>query len=162
MPETNRPRDEWRAEIREANAAARSAGWRTAIWVVAVVAFLGLLAGGIWAIRVATSGPRGAGDVVRKTNDANNRIFAQQHFQDLYNQLLAYDQQLDQAAADKKQYPDDRTYAVNYSGLVKQCIDARNQYNADANKVTQAKWRDADLPYQIDATNPVSDCKEQK
>ena len=139
---------------------ARGASWRVALWVLGVVVFAGLITAGIWAVKVATSDVRGTGDTVSKVNSRDNRIFAQEHFFTLYNALLAYDQQLDQAAADKAEHPGDQFYATNYSGMVKTCIDARNQYNADANKVTQAKWRDASLPFQIDETDPKTDCKE--
>jgi len=139
---------------------ARGASWRIALWVVGVLVLAGLITGGIWVVKVSTSDLRGAGDTVAKVNSRDNRIFAQEHFFTLYNQLLAYDQQLDQAAADKAEHPGDQYYATNYSGMVKICIDARNQYNADANKVTQAKWRDATLPFQIDQLDPKTDCHE--
>lgn len=138
----------------------RGASWRIGLWVVGIVAFAGVLSAGIWAVRVATSDVRGAGDQAQKVNSANNRIFAQEHFFTLYNNLLAYDQQLDQAAADKAEHPGDTYLATNYSGLVKTCIDARNQYNGDANKVTQSRWRDPQLPFQIDQFDPKTDCRE--
>jgi hypothetical protein len=129
-------------------------------WICIVIAVTAAIGGVIWAVQVAASGVKGAGDVRRQTNSGTNRIAAQEHFEALYGQIKAYDQQLDQAAADKKDNPGDRYFAVNYSGLVKQCLDARNQYNADANKVTQSKWLTSDLPYQIDPTSPDTDCKE--
>lgn len=138
----------------------RGGSWRLGLWILAGVVFVGLISAGIWAVKVATSDVRGAGDQAAKVNSANNRIFAQEHFFTLYNQLLAYDQQLDQAAKDKAEHPGDAYFATNYSGLVKVCIDARNQYNADANKVTQAKWRDPALPFQISALDSKTDCKE--
>lgn len=117
---------------------------------------------GIWGLTVALSGPVGAGEQEKKINSRDNRIFAQEHFPELYNIILAYDQQLDQAAADKLQHPNDSFFITNYSGLVKQCIDARNQYNADADKVTQERWRDEKFPYHIDQFDPRTDCKENK
>jgi hypothetical protein len=137
----------------------RGATWRVGLWIIGVVVFAGVLSAAIWAVNVATADVRGAGGQIQKVNDANNRIFAQEHFQTLYHALLAYDQQLDQAAADKAEHPGDTYFATNYSGLVKTCIDARNQYDADANKVTQAKWRDTALPYQVDPNDPKTDCK---
>jgi hypothetical protein len=156
----NLDRNQYRQDLRDANWVARRTAPSAILWVIGIIAILGLIGGGIWGFKVLTSDVRGAGDVVRKTNDANNRIFAQQHFQEIYNEIKAYDQQLDQAAADKAANPGDRYYAINYSGLVKQCIDARAQYDADANKVTQARWRDPELPQQIDITDPTTDCKE--
>lgn len=134
--------------------------WRLGAWIVGILVFGLVLTGGIWALKVATSGVKGAGDTVARVNSVDNRIGAQENFETLYNQIVAYDQQLDQAAQDKADHPGDAFFATNYSGLVKTCIDARNQYNGDANKITQAKWRDASLPYQIDATDPKTDCKE--
>ncbi len=123
---------------------------------------IALVGVGVWAFKVVTSDVKGAGDVAIKKNSANNRIFAQENFQTLYNQILAYDQQLDQAAKDKAEHPGDAFFATNYSGLVKTCIDARGQYNANASKITQAKWRDTTLPYEIDGTDPKTDCKEKE
>lgn len=154
-------RDQYRQDLRDANWAARRGALSILGWIVVVIVVVAVIGGVIWAVRVAMSGVKGAGDVTRKTNSGENRIAAQEHFEALYGQIKAYDQQLDQAAADKKANPGDRFFATNYSGLVKQCIDARTQYNADANKVTQAKWLSSDLPYQIDASNPATDCKEQ-
>lgn len=146
-------RNQFRQDLRDVNYALA--------WVLIVIVVAVAISVGIWALKVATSGVKGAGDTQRKVNSANNRIAAQEHFEALLGQVKAYDQQLDQAAADKKANPGDRYFAVNYSGLVKQCIDARNQYNADANKITQAKWLSSDLPYQINPTAPETDCKEQ-
>lgn len=159
---SSRDRDDYRVDIRNGNRVARSMGWRIAVWVVAIVVFAGALSAGVWAFNVATSGTKGAGDATRQINSGTNRIGAQEHFQTLLNQVKAYDQQLDQAAADKKDHPGSDFWDTNYAGLVKTCIDARNLYNGDANKVTQAKWRDPELPYQIDATDPQYDCKETK
>lgn len=154
-------RDQYRQDIRDANYAARRGGMSALAWIVVVVVVFAVIGGVIWGVSVAFSGVKGAGDVRKQTNSGTNRIGAQEHFEALYGQIKAYDQQLDQAAADKRDNPGDRFFATNYSGLVKQCIDARNQYNADANKVTQAQWRDSSLPYQIDSTAPETDCKEQ-
>lgn len=153
-------KDPW-YESENPSRVARGASWRAGVWVIGIVAFALVLSGGIWALKVVTSDVKGAGDTTAKVNSADNRIFAQEHFFTLYNQILAYDQQLDQAAADKAEHPGDSFFATNYSGLVKTCIDARNQYNGDAFKVTQAKWRDPALPFQLDATaDPKTDCKE--
>lgn len=156
----NLNREQLRQDIRDANYAGRRTAPSLIAWILAAVALVILLVGGIWAIKVATSGPKGAGDQTRQVNSGTNRIGAQEQFESLFNEVKAYDQQLDQAAADKKANPGDRFFATNYSGLVKQCIDARNQYDAAANQVTKAKWRDPNLPYQIDATDPALDCKE--
>lgn len=153
------PREPW-YESSNPDRVARSAGWRIGVWVLAAVVFAGLVGVGIWGFKVATSGVKGAGDQTRIVNDGRNRIAAQESFEALYAQIQAYDRNLDQAAKDKAEHPADAFYATNYSGLVKTCNDAVGQYNADARKVSRAKWLSPDLPYEIDTNNPATDCKE--
>lgn len=138
----------------------RAAGWRIGVWIVVGVVFFGLIGVGIWGFQVATSDVKGAGDQTRIVNDGKNRIAAQESFEALYAQIKAYDRNLDQAAKDKAEHPGDPFYATNYSGLVKTCNDAVGQYNADARKVSRAKWLSPDLPYEIDTNDPTTDCKE--
>lgn len=139
---------------------ARGASWRLGAWIVGAVVFFGLIGVGIWGFRVATSEVKGAGDKAIIVNDGKNQIASQELFEALYQQIQVYDRNLDQAAADKAEHPNDTFFATNYSGLVKTCNDAVGQYNADAKKVSRAKWMSEDLPYQIDQTNPLFDCKE--
>lgn len=149
-------RNDWR----EVDSVSRSAGWRIFVWAVVAVVAVGAITAGVWWFKVATSGVRGEGDQTRIVNDGKNRIASQESFEALFQQIQAYDRNLDQAAADKAEHPSDGFYATNYSGLVKQCNDAVGQYNADARKVSRAKWLSNDLPYEIDSTNPLTDCKE--
>lgn len=139
---------------------ARGASWRIGVWVVVVIVVVGVIGGVVWGIRVATSDVRGRGDAVAKVNAADNRLFAQGNFHDLYNEVIAADQKLDQAAADVATHPGDSWWQSNYTGLLNHCIDTRNQYNADANKISQAKFRDEQLPYQLDPDDPRLNCKE--
>lgn len=149
-------RDEWKA----VDSASRSAGWRFGVWTLAIVLFFGALTAGIWWFKVATSDVRGAGDATQKINSGPNRIAAQETFEALFQQIQTYDRNLDQAAKDKAEHPGSEFYATNYSGLIKQCNDAVGQYNADARKVSRAKWLTEDLPFEIDLNNPLTDCKE--
>lgn len=139
---------------------ARAAGWRVALWILGIVLFVGAISGGVWAFKVATSDVKGAGDAQRKVNSGDNRIAAQESFEALYQQIQAYDRNLDQAAKDKAEHPGDPYFATNYSGLVKTCNDAVGQYNADARKLSRAKWLSTDLPFEIDGSDPKTDCKE--
>lgn len=153
------PREPW-YESDNPSRVVRGGSWRVALWIVGIVLFFGALSVGIWYFKVATSGVKGAGDQTRIVNDGQNRIAAQEAFEALYAQIKAYDRNLDQAAKDKAEHPGDPFYATNYSGLVKTCNDAVAQYNADARKVTRAKWISPDLPYEIDLNDPATDCKE--
>lgn len=139
---------------------ARSATWRVGVWLLAIFAFLGLVGVGTWAFKVATSDVKGRGDVISQTNSANNRIFAQQKFEDRYQDILATDRNIDvlaQAVKDDPANPEARTRLV---GAKAYCNQVVGRYNADARKVTQAPFRAEDLPYQVDTADPSTDCKE--
>lgn len=131
-----------------------------AAWVIGLAVVIGVIGGGGYLIKVAIAEPKGAADQHLITNSGKNRIAAQEAFEALYAQIQTYDRQLDQAAKDVIAYPNDPFFATNYSGLVKQCQDAVGQYNADARKVTRAKWLTDDLPFEIDQTDTRFDCKE--
>lgn len=136
-------------------------GVSRAIAVIVIFVVVAVVLTGIgWGIKVATSDVKGAGDATVKINSGENRIAAQEAFEELYAKIQSYDKNLDQAAADKAEHPGDDFFATNYSGLVKTCNDAVQQYNADARKVSRAKWLTDDLPYEIDQTDTRFDCKE--
>lgn len=149
-----------RRDKREIDDAARFGASRIILYMV-VFLVVTLVIGGIWwGIRVATSEVKGTGDATIKINSGDNQIASQETFEKLYQQIQAYDRNLDQAARDKAAHEGDSWYAENYSGLVMQCNNAVAQYNADANSVSRAKWRSEKLPFQIDQTDTRFDCKE--
>lgn len=139
---------------------ARGASWRIGMWIIVVIAFFALIGGGTWLFKVATADVKGRGDTTIKINEVDNRLFAQGNFHDLYQEIKASDRKLDQAAADKADHPGDTYFATVYSGLKAHCEDAVGQYNSAANKISQAKFRDESLPFQIDHSNPETDCQE--
>lgn len=144
----------------------RGGSWRVALWIVGVVAFVGLLGAGIWAVKVAVSGPKGAGDATRITNDGRNRVNAQEWFHSQYGQIKTADGNLDQAAANLAACPTDcedhAFHLTNYTGLKNRCVDMVNAYNAEAGKVSRGKWLDPALPQQIGNGDSATDCKESQ
>lgn len=158
MTDTKRPA--WRDDIREGNAIARSISWRAAIWIVATIIGIGAIGGGIWAVKVATSDVRGAGDATRITNDGRNRINAQEWFHGQYAQIRTADRNLDQAARIAAAKPGDDIAQTNYTGLMNRCVEMVNNYNAEAMKMSRGKWLDPALPFQIDNNDATTDCKE--
>lgn len=138
----------------------RGASWRSAIWITLAVVFILALAGGIWAIKVATSDVKGQGDAARTKNSGTNRIAAQAWFEDTYAGIKAADERVDVMAEARKADPKDVVAATNYTGAVNYCIQLRADYNAEARKYTAEQFRSADLPAQIDSTDPSFDCKE--
>lgn len=151
---------------------------KTWAWVLIIAVIL--LPAAAWGISVATSGPRGAGDVVRQRNDADNRISAQAFFEDTYATIKAQDLKLTEAQATLDDFlattpqpsSSDMVQVQLYTqqlkakqttvtGLQQICQDAVASYNAEARKTIRAEWRAEDLPYQIDATSTTSetDCQ---
>lgn len=135
-------------------------GMTRGVLILVVLLIVGAVIGGVvWVIGVATSGISGQGEAIIQKNSANNRIAAQQTFEDLIADIKQSDVKLDQAAADVKTHPGDDTYAVNFTGLTNHCLDTVGTYNADARHYTAAQFRASDLPAQIDQTDPATDCK---
>jgi hypothetical protein len=121
-------------------------GWR----ILAIIAVCALVGAILWGISVAVSGPKGAGDVTRQNNSAQNRIYTQAHFQTLWGDIEAYKVQINQAARDKAEHPGDSFYATTYTGLFNTCVAAVTQYNADTDKTLFTDWKSANLPAHVD------------
>lgn len=137
----------------------RGASWRTAVWIICAVVFFGFLAAGIWVFKVVTSDTKGRGDAVRTKNSSGNRIAAQERFEQLMAEVKAADQKVAVFADQLETNPGDPTLRTQYTGARTYCIQQREDYNANARKYTQADFRAIDLPDQIDATDPATDCK---
>ena len=138
----------------------RGAVARLGVWTVIVLLAAALLGAGAWAFRVATSDVKGRGDAVVQKNRADNRIAAQQRFEERYADIKAADRRIDVAKAALTADPKDPTLRTNYTGAVQYCISQVGEYNADARKYTAEAFRSADLPSQIDDLDPATDCKE--
>lgn len=119
-----------------------------------------LVLGGGWFLKVALSDVKGRGDSVVKINDADNRLFQQGNFNDRYQGILAADKDIEAAYQAKKASPDDRTLEINYTGVIQHCNDLVGQYNSLARKIIAKKFKDFDLPSQIDDADSTTDCKE--
>lgn len=152
------PREHW-SDSGDFNRVARGLNWTAARWVVFWVVLVAVLTGGAFWLKVALAPVKGAADVHVEVNSAKNRIAGQELSQQMYNNILKYDRNLDQALRDKVEHPGDTFYATNYSGMVKTCIDATADYNAAAAKIRSAPWWSAELPVSIDGTNPATDCQ---
>jgi hypothetical protein len=140
---------------------ARGASWRIAVWVVCIVLLVGVLTAGVWAVKVAVSGPKGAGDAARIKNNGTNRVQVQQEFNQRYQDILSADRRItvayDELQADKT----DSVLRTRYAGARSYCQGAVGEYNAAARTYTKADFRDADLPAVIDNTDPTTDCREE-
>jgi hypothetical protein len=138
----------------------RGVTWRGYVWIACTVIFVAAISIGVWAFKVHTSDVRGQGDAVSRKNSGDNRIAQQEAFEKLYAEIKAADQRIDVAAAAKKAQPGDVIAETNYTGAMNYCIGVVADYNAKARSYTAEQWRAADLPAQIDTTDPATDCKE--
>lgn len=124
------------------------------------MAIIAILAIGWWGFSVLIAEPKGIGDEHKAVNDVDNRIQSQEWFFDTYNDILAADINLQQAAEDKADNPGDDFHATNYTGLKSHCQGLVSDYNAEVHKVTSRDYLDEQLPDKILDTNPATDCKE--
>jgi len=143
----------------EYDRASLSFGWRLVLWILAIVAFGGLLSWLILGVRAATSETKGQLDKTIQINQGKNQIQSQELFQDLHAKILEYDAGIDVLAATWKASPTSFN-KTNLDAQVLSCIGAVNQYNSEAGKVSRGKWMSPNLPYEIDQTDPRYDCKE--
>ena len=151
---------------------------RVKITIAAFVAVVLIAPVAIWGIRVATSDAKGKGNVEIERNSADNRVRAQAFFEQSYQDIKKFDAQIADAqkayddfiATTPKPTADDVVAAQLYTqqlsnrqttltGLQQQCQNTVADYNAEARKTLAAEWRSEELPYQIDATSPATDCK---
>ena len=153
-------RDQYRRDVRDANFVARRTFPSALLWLfVAVLVFSGIGVA-VWYFGVATSGVKGAGDATKITNDGRNRVNAQEWFATQYELIRSTDRRIDEAAAARKAKPGNDIAETNYQGLKNRCMEMVGNYNAEAQKVSRAQWRDPNLPTQIDDSDPKTDCKE--
>jgi hypothetical protein len=132
------------------------------VWLIAVLAVVGLISVGAWGFRVLTSDVKGQGDSIIQKNSATNRIFAQQNFEERYQDILAADRRIDTVYLAWKADKTDPTLTTNLTGTINYCIDAVAEYNADARKFLLEDFKAEDLPDVISNTNPLTDCKESQ
>jgi hypothetical protein len=126
-------------------------------WAVGIALIVGVVSAGVWYFGVATSDVKGRGDATKVHNSATNRIFAQQHFEDLYAGITDRDvPNLKSARAALKRDPHDQALQTNMTGVQQICNQDVADYNASARKFLERDFKAADLPPRID---PVATCE---
>lgn len=113
-----------------------------------------------WFFRVQTSEIKGEGDALIRKNSAQNWTTAQARFESLYAEIAATDRKVTIAKQRLDAHPDDKTAADTYLGTQNVCLSFVADYNAAARTYLAADFRAVDLPAQIDATDPTTDCQE--
>ncbi len=132
---------------------ARGFMFRTMLWVVALVIFFGAISIALYSFGVFTSGVKGRLDQRVKQNEVGNRVFQQQHFEDLKAQ---YDADLAKIPLYKKEAKDP-TSQTNLIGVVSNCVETATTYNQDSQKVLATdsggtQFKTADLPNTLNAS----------
>lgn len=138
-----------------------SFAWRFALGTVAVLLFCGLLGWGGWALKVAMSDVKGAGDAAVKINSAENRINSQEWFPGQLAQVQATDAKLDglhDTMTAAKGTPDEMWARSVYTGTQNRCLEMRENYNAEAQKISREKWV-GNSPLRLDDSDPRTDCQ---
>jgi len=129
------------------------------VWltILAIVGVFALVWGG-FALSVLLSGPKGVGDAIKTKNSAKNWTEAQAGFEDSYQAILSADRKIavhkEALAAD----PKNSILQTNLTGTKSFCISAVADYNADSNKYLKEEFKSARLPYEIDSSDPLTDC----
>jgi hypothetical protein len=134
----------------------------TQLWIIILLMIVlsGLTGGGIWFFKVVLSDTKGAGDAEIIKNEARNRIRAQEGFEDKFAAIVTADKNLTLTADALAREPSSQKLSVELIGQKMICNDAVGRYNADARKFSKEDFKSADLPDQVDDTDPATDCKE--
>jgi hypothetical protein len=122
------------------------------LWLIGIIV-LGMIVGGVvFAINVATSNARGAGEAEIKNNSAENRIEKQERFEKLYAKVKTNEDLVAQHTASLAATPDSIQIKTVLEGVKSACNASVNEYNAEARKVTSMDWRAYDLPESLTNT----------
>lgn len=116
-------------------------------WIVAAFILAAVIAGAWWGISTALAPATGKAGAFRQQQSSQNRIFAQQTFE---QESADYDGYL----AKEKTYTGTltATQQTELEGLRQVCITTAQNYNADARKYLLRDFRSFDLPLTLDAS----------
>lgn len=135
------------------NTVLRGGTWRGGLWVLAVVVIAMVIGGIILAINTLTASPRGKAEAYQQKESANNRIFAQQYFEQTSQDIQSTQVKITRAA--KATNPTERDRIV-LGGLQQYCSSMVAEYNAKSRSYTAQQFKAADLPATYD---PATDCE---
>lgn len=134
-------------------------GLKIAAGILALIIGITLISWAAWAISVAASGPKGQGDALKTKNSAANWTAAQARFEKQYQAVIAADQKIAVHKSALEADPTNQILQTNLTGVTTVCISSTAEYNAESRKFLSEDFKASDLPYQISATNPATDCK---
>ncbi|AYN55845.1 hypothetical protein PP635_gp69 [Arthrobacter phage Auxilium] len=127
--------------------------------VLLVLIAISLISWAGWAVSVATSGPKGQGDAIKQKNSAENWTAQQAKFERLYAGIQSADEKTELANARLAANPKDLTLQQTAAGVQSGCISLVSEYNSKSREFLAEDFKAADLPHEIDRTDPAFDCK---
>lgn len=116
------------------------------------IAVIALICAGGYALKVAWSPVKGAGDVIIQQNDADTMIGAQAELQKRYHGLEAACARIGVAKEAADSDPGNRILAANYTGVRQQYVALVAEYNAMTQQLL-AKNMLGDLPERVQVDN---------
>lgn len=119
-------------------------------WIIATIVMIMVISAALFGFGVVTAPWVGRGNAYKQQQSSNNRVFAQQQFEDLNQDYLATVRKIPryktQAATG------DTAAATNLQGLQSHCDDVVGEYNAAALKYLTKDFRDVNLPPTLDGS----------
>lgn len=146
------------------------------VWAVVIAFFLVVvLPLGLWLGGVFASPAVGKANAYRDKHSATNWTQAQAQFETDYADVIKFDKQvtsaqddLDQWVKDNPRWQESGPYdparedhtnlVTDLKGARQQCQNTVADYNQRARTYTLRDFKSADLPQQIDDTDPATDC----
>lgn len=132
--------------------------------------------GTVLGIQTGFSGIKGRAEQIQRNNSVNNRTAKQEYFEQTYQDIKAFDIQINNAAKALSDFRaanagktdnaigsianEDARLSQVLTGLKNQCAQTVADYNAEAQKITSRDWRSDNLPQVIPANDSAVDCKE--
>lgn len=104
----------------------------------------------VYVATVALSGPKGQGDAIIKKNSAENWTKAQSDFEQIYADVQATQQKIQNADQAAKADPNNKTKGQTLQGLQSYCASEVANYNAKSRSFLTQDFKSADLPYKLD------------
>lgn len=131
------------------------------LWVLAVLAVAGLIAGIFFGVRWLTAPAKGKLQAREQINSGSYRIAAYDHFFDLCASVQGLEGQLaaQESALDGSTGDDRERIRANIAGIRGERAQAIADYNADASKdYTLAKFKSSKLPWRLSSEEEKTVC----
>lgn len=120
-----------------------------------VLVIVAIVAVAVWGFGVGTSKVKGTGDIRKENNSALNRVQQQAYFEDTKASFDGAIIKIRTAKSALAQATGERERSqrrVEADGLVQNCVDIAQSYNAQSHKQLAADWKRAGLPQELNPT----------